>query len=827
MGGWENVPVSEWHAGLLQASGITPEVALAAGVYSIERAEDVPDAFRRYGARVMPSLAFPYGEVVQLRPDEPVVLDGKPCKYLWPSGTPLEIATRRAGSGPVMLVEGTKQALCAASWAPDDFEVWGMVGCRGWYVGGAPSAKLADVDGRDVYIVLDSDAATNLDVYTAGVKLAEALELEGAKTVLFVRLPGSNKAGLDDILGGRPENQRARYLDRLINNSKTKPADAKPKPSRKKRPDNGPAIPATSEREMVICNGDKLLIINNMTDQLVRRWNASRMFNHGGVLSLRTQQKMKPLDTKPFYDILAQTCVTVNRVGDDDDPTYVYAWPDAQCVGAVMSRVERFAPLDQLVCSPFVRPDGTVCATSGYDQATSTYLLLTEDVEGIEVPEHPTDQQIEHARSLLVDDLLEGFPFPDEASLANAVATLLTPFIRSTVSLSPLAVVDAKQAGTGKNLFADTLMLVHEGKRAVPLPFHPEDEERRKFLTTVFSEGKSIFIFDEAHKIQGVSLARALTSPVWCDRVLGGNTMAQYPNNVTWLSLGNQVTVLGDMARRSYRVRLSYEGESPEARPAEDFKHPELKQWIMENRAALVVACLTLCRAWWSRGKPAAPCDARMGSFESWQATVGGILHVAGVKGFLEGMAEWRSESDYERSDWGAHLAWLYRSFPSEFTTGEVARKLGEDKRAEPPHGMEDTSKPGYTRELGRAYARQAEKWIDGLRIVKLPGSKHGNVGRYRVEKAGEDRMKLGEVEPVPPTAPEPVPPTAPERTSPIAKHQVRETGGYLRLPPTLLEAVNSPGIGECDRCEGHRQAFGSAGILYACPDCHPGTMTS
>lgn len=833
---WDKVPVTPEHATYLKDSAISPETAISAGTTSITSTEQLPEPFQSYGDKAVPSLVFHHEQTPQLRPDTPIVIGGKPAKYLWPSGHPLVMAERvpvTDTTRTLLIVEGTKQALAAASNAPDHTAVLGMVGCRGWYVDGAPSPTLMLADGLEVVIVLDSDAATNLDVYNAGVKLGAACSLEGASSVKYARLPGSGKSGLDDILATRPPARRRAWLERLIAAAKTKPADTRPKSKGRSET----ALQLDSERGLVIVNGDRFEAINSLEKSLKERWNGTRLFCYGSVMAQRRGMSMVPVTKGQFNDLVAETCQTVIQSMKDGEACYTHAWPDGQTMEALLSRADNFSALDKLSQIPFIRADGTVCDTPGYDAESRTYLLLDKELEGIEVPADPTPNQIQFAVRLLMDDLLEGFPFPSEGERTNALATLLTPFIRPLVPVSPLAVIDGKEAGSGKNLFADVISLILTGRAAQPLPYTIDDDEQRKVITSAFKSGTNLFIFDEAHKIVGASFARALTSHTYQDRVLGVSTIAAFPNNVTWMALGNQVTVLGDMSRRVYRVRLEYTGESPENRPSTDFKHPDLRGWIVDNRAELVTACLTLVRAWFAAGKPRPKLGFRMGSFERWQETMAGVLETAGRDGFLEGMQEWRSESDYERQNWVSHFRWLQDKFGSEkFTVASVVKALREDRFAETPHGMDNPALEGYARLLGQAYGRQKGRWLDGLRLVRHEGMDRRKVVQWSIDMG--DGPHVDGVQGVQGLQGSPKPTHMEKKSFPTAiEKDVSPVGGGCRdacnpcNPCTInwdmLDMPDEWGYKTtaCDECGTDLVTFGSAGILRACPSCYPDTV--
>jgi putative DNA primase/helicase len=238
---------------ILSARGISPEQAEAAGVVPIDDESQLGPAFDAADVHgettvpdywtvangYLPGLLFfwrsPDGVTVvpQLRPDIPVVIDSDVKKYIFPPDAP---SVLHAASDPtavidgstVLITEGTIQTLAAANAAPPDVAVYGIAGCQSWMKAGVPSRDLSVVKGAEVFIVLDADAATNLNVYSAGVSLREAAIAEGAETVRFVRVPGGGKSGLDDVLASRSPEDRTTYLSTLISIARNRPKSEKP-----------------------------------------------------------------------------------------------------------------------------------------------------------------------------------------------------------------------------------------------------------------------------------------------------------------------------------------------------------------------------------------------------------------------------------------------------------------------------------------------------------------------------------------------------------------------------------------------------------------------
>lgn len=731
------------HADYLTAHAVDLEVATALGVRSVLTKEDVAgldDPWPVYAN--FPSILFPWvspdGRTeIQMRPDNATEdMTGRARKYMFRRGMdPVLWAVRSVETAErIVIVEGTKQCLAAASYAPDGVSIYGIAGCRLWQRDGVPIPDLAVADGKEVVILLDADAAGNLDVYRAGTELAEALDMEGALKVTFARLPGGGKAGLDDVLARQPAERRAGYLSRLIDSSKSKPADTKP--TRKVKDQDKPG---GEGRVTVVINKDRLDVINDITKALLDRWDGTALFNHGGVISQLDGTRMVPVDRGSARDILQHTMVTVAEKDGAQGTSYGYAWPDSDSMAAVMSRATRFSPLDRLAHAPFVRPDGSIVTEPGYDAATNTILIPDKELAGLEVPEDPGPAEIQRARLLLMEEWLGDFPFAGDTDRANCLALLVTPAIRGLIPQVPMAVVDGLQMGVGKNLLADSILTVYTGQPARPMNFVDEAEELRKQITAAFRTGQEFFVFDEAHTLDGAPLAQALTAHTWQDRILGVSHMAEFPNRVTWISLGNQVHVKGDITRRVYRIALQPTYDNPQDRPSSAFRHPgqsglDLGAWTRANRRDLMTAILTLVRAWFAAGQPYTRRGSSFGSFETWERYAGGIVQVAGLTGFLDNIKAWRSESDFDSQYWLGHMTWLLETFGDKaFRTADVrATALTDPQSYLAPPRLDDPGEKTYGKALGEAYSRLKGRRYEGHRIERA-GHAHGHVTVWRV----------------------------------------------------------------------------------------------
>jgi hypothetical protein len=143
----------------------------------------------------------------------------KPQRYAQPIGTLNEIYTPplvdwskilKDADIPLFITEGE---LKAASACKHGFPTLGLGGVDVWrsQKNSIPFLKqLEDVTwkGRNVFIVFDSDSATNPNVLRAQIKLCEALTSRGAQPniVSLPTLHGKDKTGLDDFLVAKHAN---------------------------------------------------------------------------------------------------------------------------------------------------------------------------------------------------------------------------------------------------------------------------------------------------------------------------------------------------------------------------------------------------------------------------------------------------------------------------------------------------------------------------------------------------------------------------------------------------------------------------------------------
>jgi hypothetical protein len=224
------------HQALIDGSAISPEVAATRGYRSVMTKADMQRlGFSASQARV-PSLLIPihdvHGQIAtyQARPDAPRIRDGKPLKYETPRGSRMVLDVPpgcRARLGdplvPLFITEGARKADAAASHDLCCIAVLGVWTWRGTnHEGGKvvlPDFEAIALNGRDIFLVFDSDVIAKPEVRRALDRLAAMLTTRGA-TVKIVQLPagpGGVKVGLDDFLaaGNTVTELMAHVVDRV------------------------------------------------------------------------------------------------------------------------------------------------------------------------------------------------------------------------------------------------------------------------------------------------------------------------------------------------------------------------------------------------------------------------------------------------------------------------------------------------------------------------------------------------------------------------------------------------------------------------------------
>ncbi len=379
-------------------------------------------------------------------------------------------------------------------------------------------------------------------------------------------------------------------------------------------------------------------------------------------------------------------------------------------------------PLVGLSELPPLRLDGSVAIEPGYDAASRLYYVPAPGFALPALPDAPTGRDVQMAAAAITD-VLHDFPFVDAASRAAAWGAILTAVLRPAIPGNvPITLLDKPKAGTGASLLADVIAMIATGRPAAMQALPDDEEEFDKRVTASLADGAPLLVFDNADApLRSGALSRMVTAATYRGRMLGHSRMVEYPQRAVVLVTGNNIKLRGDIARRSIWCRM----DACVSRPWErgGWRHPALLEWVGQQRGGVVAAVLTLARAWQRAGRLDGGVRP-LGSFEAWTRTIGGMLSIAGVPGFLANQRALYEQADEDAAQWAAFLAALADVFGAEsFTSAAVAtamqREGGALRPALPDDLVEALDKPRLPNAIGTAFGQRLETRFDGRRLIR------------------------------------------------------------------------------------------------------------
>jgi len=394
-----------------------------------------------------------------------------------------------------------------------------------------------------------------------------------------------------------------------------------------------------------------------------------------------------------------------------------------------------FKNLEGIVTSPTMRRDGSVLQTPGYDRESG--LVYIPRATYRRVPDEPTIREAIEARDRLLDVIVD-FPLKD-LGRAAWLAMLFTFCARELVSGSvPMFAVDAPTPGSGKGLAVRSPHIIAYGTDVAHMSMPPDDEEFRKQITTTLLAGDPVVLLDNVTQpLGGDSLETIITAPKWKVRLLGKNEdSGTLDVRIVWTTTGNGIQLVGDMGRRTLRIRLESQHENPEERT--DYTHKDrageerFLAWVRANRAELVVDALTCLRAWHVHGRGGE--TREWGSFTSWASTIGCAVQWLGLPDPTLARATEDATLDPARNALAVVYDAIRRLGDAKGVTSGDLVKVAFPPRGEPPNGEDDLAEaiaaltpnskgdgPTRARLLGRKL--KAGRIIEGRKLIATQGS--------------------------------------------------------------------------------------------------------
>jgi hypothetical protein len=461
-------------------------------------------------------------------------------------------------------------------------------------------------------------------------------------------------------------------------------------------------------------------------EALISKNNPPWLFRHPvGVVSLEKSEdgaiSFKRLSTARMGHILARKFSWFKVEKESKVP----ALPPNWVIKDMLAEPKPPLPyLSRIMKHPVFSEDGSLAVDRGYSAKTKCYYSAPSELEIPKVADAPSLLEIQNARSI-IEELLHDFPLSGQPEKATCFALFISPFVRDLIQgQTPLHLIESPCPGTGKSLLARVLTYPALG-HDIEFGTVPRDEDEfRKRITSALISNPSFVLFDNVSKLRSSQLSAAITSPVWEDRILGGPEMARLPVKCIWIATGNNPDLSEEIARRTIRIRIDAKVDRPWQRDSSQFRHPNIISWVKQNRGELIWAALTLTKAWIAAGCPEPKGITPFGSFEEYSRVIGGILQVAGVKGFLGNADEFYETSDSEGADLRFFVSkWWERFEGKPVGVSEIYKLIIEaDLPIDLGNGKGERSQKTC---LGKILSSLRDRQIGECRVVHA-GSKNG-----------------------------------------------------------------------------------------------------
>ncbi len=460
---------------------------------------------------------------------------------------------------------------------------------------------------------------------------------------------------------------------------------------------------------------------------------------------------LEPMSNKDVWDCELMEAMTFNQMNETETKIYtVSAFPE--CITHARSTSHRDWPtIRYLSCTPLFGPDGHLYMSKGYHAKIETYINPNFAYEP--PPEELTQADVDEAREFIMGNVLRDFPFSDSfggpdplpvkldefeehtdekgevirirkpnmkrgrSSRAHAFAMILEPHLTAVLNghPRPAFLINKAAAGTGAGFLIEAVQLIAEGQSTPGQSLGKKEEETKKVVTASLLAGSNWMIFDnieEGSTIESDDFAMALTSNQWRDRILGGSTMGQVPNNAMWVFAGNDISLSEQLMRRVHPIYMDAAVPKPSRdRGREMFKHKPLGDWVKPNRPQLVRACHVLIQNWFDKGCPEG--SVGINSFDRYTAIMGGVLEAAGVDGYLGNLDAYHANGKSDDKTVWDDIAqmWVEKSGVEPLTTAEVWAMLavpGADHELviDPWPGDRFKRQERQEQRLGKAVAR-------------------------------------------------------------------------------------------------------------------------
>jgi putative DNA primase/helicase len=249
--------------------------------------------------------------------------------------------------------------------------------------------------------------------------------------------------------------------------------------------------------------------------------------------------------------------------------------------------------VEGLYMAPTLRPDGSLLAAEGYDEATR--LLLVNLPEMPPVPDKPTPDQADEALALL-HGLLREFAFKDKrVDRAVALSLIVSAVARGALAHVPLHLIKAPEKGSGKSYLVDVANVIVTGQKCAVVAARSESDKWERQIGLALAGADAIVSLDNFNgELKSDLLSQALTQQKVQVLLPYGRGLVEVECQSVLTANGNNIRIADDLGRRTVLCQLDTMLEHPWTKEYEDSPLTA----IGRDRGRIIAAVLTLVRAY-------------------------------------------------------------------------------------------------------------------------------------------------------------------------------------------------------------------------------------
>lgn len=393
--------------------------------------------------------------------------------------------------------------------------------------------------------------------------------------------------------------------------------------------------------------------------------------------------------------------------------------------------------IDQIlsVPKPIIYEGELTFPVKGYDPRFKSWLS-PEAPEIIEMP-------LEEAKKI-IDFIFKEFCFKSEKDKINAIACLLTPFLRGLYSSmserTPFFFFQGNRERTGKDYCAGVRSIVYIGHAKEEAPI-TEEEELRKKITSAHISGTELMHFsNNKGYLNNSVLEQTITTRIWSDRMLGGNEQVSFENKMEFSASGNVgIGFTPDLTNRSRFVNLFLDIEDANSR---DFENPNLHLWVLKNRSQVLSALFALVKNWVDQGMN--PGNVPFASFPEWARVCGGVMESAGyISPCTPDLEMLALGGDTETKDMKSLFELCHVKKPDAWLTRNEIKDLIQEEGL---FSYLDLDSRGGQTKFGLALTRFIGRILSEIRLSVQDNSVRASRQKYRFSKEVGNHGNLGNV---------------------------------------------------------------------------------